>query len=326
MDGGGRVLRPLGEAALRLFGVASPAIAGWPAGFDRPAPLPRPLTRRERRVVKRASLWRGLTRRGALGFTLIATVLGGTGLYGAVRNGTYATFVEDYGSPLDIAAKAVGFPILAVAITGPKVLEPSEILGAAGIDPRRSLLFLSAAEVRERLTALPLVRDAVVTRLFPNRLVIALEERDPVAIWQKDGQLAIVSGDGVVIDTVRDDRFVSLPFVVGDGANTKVAEFLAVLEAAGDLKGRIVAGIRVGDRRWDLKMDNGLRVSLPETDPGAAMAALAALDKAGRLLDKDLVSVDLRMPGRITVRLSEDAAAARAAALAKKPKGKGSSE
>ena len=130
----------------------------------------------------------------------------------------------------------------------------------------------------------------------------------------------------MVIDSLRDDRFASLPFVVGDGANTKVPEFLAVLDKAGDLRSRIVAGIRVGDRRWDLKMDNGLRVSLPETDPGAAVATLAALDKSGKLLDKDLVSLDLRMPGRITVRLSEDAAAARVAALAKKPKGKGSSE
>lgn len=325
MDGGGRLLRALGEAGLRLIGTAQPRLAGWPSGYEA-APLlpPRPLTRRERRVLKRAGFWQRLTRWGALGFVLTATVLGGTGLYGSMRNGDYAAFVQAYGSPFDLAARTVGFSIRAITITGPKVLEAPEILTAAGIDPTRSLLFLSASDVRARLMAVPLVRDAVVTRLFPNRLTIAIEERDPVALWQKDGRLSIVSGDGVVIDSDVDDRFASLPFVVGEGANVNVGEFLALLDKAGDLRGRIVAGIRVGDRRWDLKMDNGLRVALPETDPATAVQELATLDHQGKLLDKDLVSVDLRMPGRLTVRLSEDAAAARALALAKKAKPKGS--
>lgn len=319
MDGGGRLLGSLTRSVLAGLVPAVPQLAGWPSA-SRALPGAGPLTRRERRTRLRSGVWYGLARRGALGFTLIAAVLGGTGLYGAVRNGDYASFVTEYGTPWDIAARVAGLPVRAVTITGLKVMEPPEVLQAAGIDPRRSLLFLSAGEVRSRLVELPLIRDAVVTRLFPNRLAIALDERDPVAIWQKDGQLSIVSSDGVAIDAVRDDRFSSLPFIVGAGANGRLAEYLAIIDRAGDLRPRIVAGVRVGERRWDLKMDNGVMVSLPEIDPGAAVARLAELDRTQRVLDKDLISIDLRIPGRVTVRLSEDAAATRAAALAKKPK------
>ena len=122
--------------------------------------------------------------------------------------------------------------------------------------------------------------------------------------------MSLIAADGVPIDAVRDTRFNALPFVVGEGANAKLDEFLALMAAAGDLRDRIRAGIRVGDRRWTLKMESGVEVELPEIDPAGAMRRLA----------EDVISLDLRIPGRITARLSEDAAAARADALAKKPK------
>ena len=316
MDGGGRLLRSLSEAAASVFSGARPGFAGMPAGFDGAALYQPPAPRRRTHV--RAGSWRSRTVRGGPGALLLVALFTATGLYGVVRNGDYAAFVQASGSPFDLLAKAAGFPIRAIAITGPKSLEPGEILDAAGISPHNSLLLLNAAEVRERLRAVPLVRDAVVTKLFPDRVTIALDERDPAAIWQSNGKLSIVSGDGVVLDDVHDDRFAKLPFVVGDGANAKVAEFLALLDKAGDLRARIVAGILVADRRWTLKMDSGMQVDLPETGAAEAVTRLVALDQQFKLLDKDLVSIDLRMPGRLTARLSDAAAAARADTLAKK--------
>lgn len=321
MDGGGRLLRSLTESATNLLTPHRLRLAGVPASFEASSYAPAP--QRASRLAPRTGFWTRRAIRGGPGGVLVVTLFLGVGLYGATRNGDYSDFVKVYGAPTDLVAKAVGFPIDAITLTGQKVLNPREILDAAAITPRNSLLFLDAGAVRDRLKAVPLVRDAVVTKLFPDRLTVALEERDPVAIWQLDGKLSIVSGDGVVIDDIHDGRFVGLPFVVGDGANTKVAEFLALLDAAGDLRSRIVAGIRVGDRRWRLKMDNGMVVDLPELHAAAAVAQLVALDKQARLLDKDIVSVDLRIPGRITARLSDDAAATRAEILAKKNKNKG---
>ena len=322
MDGGGRLLRSIIEAGTGLLAFPKPRFAGMPADFETPTVHLR-TTRRRPKPGRRSTLLVPRTTRGGRGLALTLALFAATGLYGAVRGGQYEEFVKLNGSPFDLAAKTAGFPLDAITISGIKDLNQTEILDAAAIDPSHSLLFLNAAEIRDRLKLLPLVRDAVVTKLFPNRLTIAVDERDPVAMWQINGQLRIVSGDGVVIDDVHDDRFAGLPFVVGEGANQKVGEFLNLLDAAGDLRGRIVAGMLVADRRWDLKMDSGVEVKLPEAGAREAIAVLSALQKQSKLIDKALVSVDLRIPTRVTVRLSEDAAAARAEALAKKPKSKG---
>ena len=123
--------------------------------------------------------------------------------------------------------------------------------------------------------------------------------------------------------TARDQRFADLPFVVGDGAQARVGEFLKILEASSDLRGRIRAGVLVSQRRWNLKLNSGIDVKLPEIDPAGAAATLARLQREGRILEKDLIAIDMRQPGRVVARLSEDAAAARAEALSRKPRGKG---
>ena len=88
----------------------------------------------------------------------------------------------------------------------------------AGIGPRSSLVFLDVASLRARLKAVPLIKEANVSKLYPNRLLIEIEERQPTALWQKDGLVALVAGDGTPIDDLKDPRFQRLPLVVGAGA------------------------------------------------------------------------------------------------------------
>jgi cell division protein FtsQ len=303
--------------------LARPALAGGSVLFasvsQRSAPLVRrrpPRARREHWLVR-------LARRPTAGTCLALLVIAGGLIFGAVHGGQYAAFVEENGSPADILARFVGLGIDSVTITGARDLREEEILRAGGIGPKNSLLFLDVAEVRRNLIEkLPLVRDASVSKLYPNRLLVEIVEREPFALWQKDGRVVVVAADGTPIEDLRDSRFSDLPFVVGTGANERVTEYLKIIEAAGDLRKRIRAGIFVGQRRWDLKLNSGLDIRLPENEPDVALARLARLARESRLLDKDIVSIDLRVPGRAYVRLTEEAAAARAALFPKR-KGKG---
>ena len=111
-----------------------------------------------------------------------------------------------------------------------------------------------------------MVKSATVRKLYPNELVITLTEREPHAIWQLNGELFVIAADGTVIDLMQDERFSTCRFVVGEGANTRNKDYLALLEAAGPLKNRIRAGTLVSGRRWTLKMDNGMDVRLPELE------------------------------------------------------------
>ncbi len=276
----------------------------------------RPVARsRRRRGDGQASRLLRLARAHGFGLGLAIIFIGGAGLYGSIHGGQYARFVEENGSVGDALARSVGLGIDAITIAGSRELHESEILRDANISPRNSLLFLDVNDVRDRLEAVPLIRSASVRKLFPNRLVIDIVEREPFAIWQKDGQLNLVAADGAPIAEMHDARFADLPFVVGEGANKRIGEFLKILEATGDLHGRVTAGVLVGQRRWNLKLSTGLEVKLPEASPEIAAAQLGRLTRESRLLDKDLLYVDLRIPSRMFARLTEEAAATRAESL-----------
>ena len=272
---------------------SSASLAAWAERFRRPAP-------------------RGL------GLALACALVIGVIAFGVVRGGEYASFVAREGSVRDFVARALGFDIAIVTISGEVELRVPEILADAGISPKNSLLFLDAAQARMQLETAPLVKQASVRKLYPNHLVIDLVERAPYALWQKDGQVNIVAADGAVIDQMRDQRFVSLPFVVGEGANERLPEFTALLAAASELGPRIRAGVLVANRRWNLKMASGVDVMLPEINPQAAVATLVRLQRESRVLDRDVISLDLRQEGRMFARLTEEAAAARVAAHPRK--------
>jgi cell division protein FtsQ len=317
MDGRRRFLRSVTRLETRF--APAPAFAPAPR-LSRRWETPRGSGRKRQSFLRRF-----LDRLAGPGYgaALAFAVIGSAGLYGVVRGGQFDTFVAAEGAPIDVLAKAAGFAIETITITGLSELDESRILAAAQITPRNSLPFLDVAKVRERLTAIPLVKEAAVAKLYPNRLLINIEERQPFALWQKDGDVKVVAAEGIPLDEMRGPRFADLPHVVGAGANEKAAEYVALLDAAGDLKSKIRAGIFVSHRRWILKTTNGLDIHLPEKDPTAAVATLMDLQRSSGILDKDVLSLDMRQPGRVVVRLGDEASAARADKSTTKGKAKG---
>jgi cell division protein FtsQ len=237
------------------------------------------------------------------------------GLYGLWWGGGMERARILHGTPVDMAARLLGFGIEEVSVSGNRELAKQEIVNLSGVTNVQSLAILDADAVKERLVSEPLIATAEVRKLFPNRLSIAITERTPAALWQKDGDIHLVSADGNIIDRMRDARFVGLPHVVGQGANKRAAEYVSLLEAAGPLRPRIRAGVLVGERRWNLKLANGVDVLLPENEPAMALKQLVRLEREAQVLEKAIISVDLRVAGRAGFRLTEEAAAQRAEAL-----------
>ncbi|RVU15156.1 cell division protein FtsQ/DivIB [Methylobacterium oryzihabitans] len=323
MDGGGRFPEPLtapGPAGGAAAGSHAPAPAsGRPAGPRQPSRLMRRLPRflRPRRSSVAVPIEQRLP--ALLGTGLLLGFFGVVGIAGFGASGAYTVLLAQAGRPVDMLARAAGFGLDKVTITGIAQLHAREILHAAGLDQRNSLPFLSVAEVRERLSQVPLIASVSVRKIYPNELLVTLTERQPSALWQRNGEIAVISADGREIDRMRDGRFAALPLVVGEEANLRTREYLDLLEAAGPLKERIKAGTLVSGRRWTLKLD-GIDIRLPEEGAREAMTRLVRLEAESRLLAKDIIAVDLRMPDRVVVRLTEEAAAARQEAQKKKPK------
>jgi len=245
--------------------------------------------------------------------------------YGSVKGDHIPTVVEAFKDVRDAAANAAGFRIVSVALAGQHHISREDVLAAAGVTDTTSLLFLDVEQTRERLKSNPWIADATVLKLYPGELQIGIREREAFALWQKNGQVSVIADDGTVLEPYVAPRLIELPLVVGRGAETRAKEFLALLDRYPDLRASVRATVLVGERRWNLRLKNGIDVRLPETDIAPALERLVALDKEKNLTTRDIVAIDLRLPDRVTVRLSEAAAQARIEAAKDKAKKKGGS-
>ena len=245
------------------------------------------------------------------GVALTVLLLAGSAAFGIVKGGHLDDFISALSDTRNALANSAGFRITTVAINGRKQLTQDEVLASGGVNGRSSLLFLDAAAVRDRLKANPWIADATVLKLYPGQLQIDIVERTAFALWQQDGRLSVISDDGTVLEPYLSRRFVSLPLVVGKGAETHARDFLALLARYPQVHAVTKAAIFVGERRWNLRLKDGLDIRLPENDVGNALASLSKLDKDDRLFSRDIVAVDMRLPDRLTVQLSDDAAKAR---------------
>ncbi len=209
----------------------------------------------------------------------------------------------------------MGFTVRQVLVEGIEELSEVEIVSlldiGGDIGSSNSLFSFDIESARRDLQKLAWVKQAVVAKSYPNRLIITIAERQPFAIWQNDDVLTLVERDGraiIAIDKQRvDESFSHLPLLVGDGANIDGAQILYLTGKYAALEGRIKAYARIADRRWDLHLDNGMIVRLPDNDTVAALGQLARLDGQHNLLTLDLKVVDLRLPDRLVVALGEGA-------------------
>jgi cell division protein FtsQ len=159
--------------------------------------------------------------------------------------------------------------------------------------------------IRQRLLRFGWVKDARVSRRLPDTLVIDIVERRPAALWQNQGQLALIDSEGVVLDRVPVDKMPDLPLLIGPGANGEAKELDRLMAAVPTLKPQLASASWVGGRRWDLNFQSGETLALPEGEDAArtALTKFARLDKSTGLLGRGIVRFDLRIPGKMTVRL-----------------------
>jgi len=249
--------------------------------------------------------------------------LSGAAVYGIVKGEHVPAIFSAIKDTADAGANAMGMRIATVSLSGQRQVSREEIFAAAGVTDHSSLLFLDVADARAKLEANPWIAEATVRKLYPDRLQITVTEREPFALWQQQGKVKVIAADGTVLSEKVEPRLASLSFVVGNGAAARARDFLAVLDKYPSIRDSVRASIYVAERRWNLKLKNGVDVRLPETNLEGALATLARLDREKNLLSRDITAVDLRLADRLTVRLSDAVAQAREEAIKKNTKKKG---
>lgn len=218
---------------------------------------------------------------------------------------------------LDLPAKAAGaageavggagFRVRGYEITGLNRMARKPIDEIVSAEVGRAQPLVDVQAIRERLLRFGWVKDARVSRRLPDTLVIDIVERRPAALWQDRQRLTLVDSEGVVLDRVRVDQMPDLPLLIGPGANARAPHLQRLIDAAPTLKPQLASASWVGQRRWDLAFQSGETVALPEGEAAArrALVKFANVDKSAGLLGRGLKRFDLRVPGRMIVRLPQ---------------------
>lgn len=255
-------------------------------------------------VQDRPGRWRVLLRRQR---RLLAPALAGSALILAIGAGVSALHIVGRGTSFSErvgdATAGLGLRVENVVIEG-RVKTPEPLLRAAiGIAPGEPILSYSVQAARARIESINWVHDATVERRLPDTIVVHLVERRPFAVWQHEGKFRLIDRDGqVVTDSDVADFASQLPLVVGAGAPQAAAALIDALAGQPAIQQRVVAAVRVGQRRWNLRLNNGIDVLLPEGAETQALARLAELEAQHQLLDRPLQAIDMRLPDRFVFR------------------------
>jgi cell division protein FtsQ len=273
--------------------------------------LPRPLRRLVRFVVSLCSGRIVLPRH--LGKASLAGFYGLVCLHGVVVGGHGPVVMQT------VTSKA-GFAVEDVRVSGNQHTSEIDILQLLGLDGSTSLLGLDIAAARQALSQLPWVESAEVRKVYPSTVEVVLRERQAFGIWQHGSDLSLIERSGSVIAPLRDNKFASLPLFVGRDAETAAAVIDEEFSNWPAIASRVKAFVRIGGRRWDVHLDNGVIVRLPEENVAGALALLNRFDEEQQVLSRDIVLVDLRLPDRVAVRLTPGALERRTAALEERRK------
>ncbi len=253
-------------------------------------------------AARKRPIRRGARRatRGAAAAIVLSAVVGGPAWLW--KSGLVAEIMGSFAASVSESLGDAGLRVRQIYLHG-RVNESAEsIAEALSIDRGTPLLSVDLKRARSRVESLNWVRAAAIKREFPSAIRVTVSERRPLALWQRGTKLTLVDDEGVIITDRGLDRFANLLVIVGDDAPMHAQELLATLSAEPVLMDRVDAAVRIGQRRWNVRMDNGVFVRLPEKNAEGAWHRLAWLEREHGLLKQDLLSIDLRIPDQLIVR------------------------
>ncbi|MBL8834769.1 MAG: FtsQ-type POTRA domain-containing protein [Alphaproteobacteria bacterium] len=205
----------------------------------------------------------------------------------------------------------LGFAVGEVLVEGRTETRVDELMSALGVRRGEPILAFNPAAARAALLRLPWIRSATVERRMPETIFVRIEEREPLALWQHAGRMVVIDRSGAVIEGADPGRWPALKIVVGEGAPRHTADLLTILASEPALAQKITHAVRVGSRRWNLRLEPqpgaAVEVQLPEENPAAAWLRLADAERAGGLFQRNVQTIDMRLPDRMILRVVRDA-------------------
>lgn len=210
--------------------------------------------------------------------------------------GVVARTVKRVEAATDAFVAEAGFGIAEVRLAGNVRTPPETILAALGFRPGQSIFAADLQAARARLKRLDWVADAEVRRRYPDAISVSLIEKLPFALWKSPDGVFVVERSGGRITDKNVASFAALPLLDGAGAPEHAAEIVDAVEQRRAVAARVKIYQRKSDRRWNLILDDGVVVELPETDWRKQLDTLESLIVDKSILERNISEIDLRSP------------------------------
>jgi cell division protein FtsQ len=240
-----------------------------------------------------------------VGLFLIAGILGTTFILW--KSGWIDKQVQNLVNSAYNFSRHAGFSVEEILVEGRNQTDREKILQVLDVKKGSPILAFDPHEALAKLGSISWVKTGTVERRLPSTIYVRLSERTPIAIWQNNKRFYLIDQEGHPLREAGPNENLGLPHVVGHGAEKEAADLLSRLVLQPSIFSRMRAAVRVGGRRWDLHMQNRSIVKLPEENADAALKRLAKLISDQRILDRDIKTLDMRLPDRLIMEKAEQA-------------------
>ena len=255
------------------------------------------------RKKAQARFWAMFRRRTAITFAVVVAmhvIIGGWWVYDSGHIERMQKFVSHSFWQMTVDA---GFKVEQVYLNGRKRTPKQVVEQAINVKTGDAILRVSVRDIHARLEGLPEVRSVSVVRELPGALHITLVERQPVAIWQNKGKHVLIDADGTVLEHHPLQDTSELMVLVGEDVPTHAEALLRLMATENGLAARVASAVRVGGRRWNIQLKDGINVMLPEQDAETAWAQLATMQHEHNVLARAITTIDMRIEDRIFMTL-----------------------
>jgi cell division protein FtsQ len=211
------------------------------------------------------------------------------------------------GAFIEVSAKA-GFRLQNIFVEGREYADPDLLMALINAEKNMPLFKVKPHQIHDALSGISWIETVSVKRVFPDSLNITLKERQPAALWMNEGRLVVVDNAGYRITTQNLERFEDLLIIQGEDAPENIGAFLDVVRAVPKIYERLDQAVFVGNRRWDLKLNNKIIVNLPEDNIALALQRLVRAHERDEVLDKTIKNIDIRQSDRLIIKAYPGAA------------------
>ncbi len=205
---------------------------------------------------------------------------------------------------------SMGLNIKSVEIQGNKIVPTNLILDkifeSLGEVSKKSLILLDLENLNKNLTSIGWVESVSIKKKMPGTLIITVNERSPKVIWQSAGQVWLANDNGDLLTQQIEKKYIYLPVILGHEPSKDIPELFKIVHSSKKLSPLVSGASKIGGRRWDITLSNGIKVMLPEENPVNSWKKLEELDGKNAILSKKINYVDMRIENQLTTGLNTE--------------------